>query len=282
VAKAYQLLKSTYMRHTVLNLAALGLAFVLSGAQALAVTIDLTTATTGMIDDVIFTRVNNQPTGTGVFNPFLTLQNSPIEQGYNTSGADVFDTKRTPQWNHDLRLGNLVASNGYYVFELDANEKGSGNIGRLLSIDNIMIYTSSVGSQTVTTFDANGRIPFADGTLRYALNNPNTPNTPMEDWVKIDATLGSTSGSGSSDLRVLIPTSYFAGALASDYVYFYNLNGVHHSTVRGTAAEAGFEEWRTITQSYSPGAPAVPDQGSTVLLISGALTLLVIASRRLR
>ena len=54
----------------------------------------------------------------------------------------------------------------------------------------------------------------------------------MESWVKIDATLGSTSGSGSSDLLVYIPTSYLAGAADTDFVYFYNLNGVHHNIVR--------------------------------------------------
>src|SRR6266566_4284847 len=46
--------------------------------------------TSGKIDAVIggtalFTRVSNIPTGTGVFDPFLTIDNSPIEQGYNTT-----------------------------------------------------------------------------------------------------------------------------------------------------------------------------------------------------
>lgn len=247
---------------------------ILSATSSLAVTIDLTSTTTGTIGDVVFTRVDTQPTGTGVFKPFLTLQNSPTEQGYNTSGADVFNTKRTPQWNHDLTLGDLAVFNGYYVFELDANEKGKGNIGKLLSIDNIAIYTSSIGSQTTQTFDANGFLQFQNGTLRYTLNSPNTPGAPMDNWVKIDATLGSTSGSGSSDLRVFVPTSYFAGALSTDFLYFYNLNGVHYGAEIGTASEAGFEEWRALTGPNTPPPPpppSVPDGGTPVALLGGAL-----------
>lgn len=262
------------------------LAFGLLGVWAsssLAVTIDLTSTTSGTVGDVIFTRVDNQPTGTGVFKPFLTLQSSPTEQGYNTSGADVFNTKRTPQWNHDLRLGDLAVLNGYYVFELDANEKGKGNAGKLLSIDNIAIYTSSIGAQTTETFDANGFLQFQSGSLRYTLNSPNTPGAPMSNWVKIDATLGSTSGSGSSDMRVFVPTSYFAGALSTDYLYFYNLNGVHYGAELGTTSEAGFEEWRALTSPTTqppPPPPSVPE-GGTPLALLGAALLAAAGFRRL-
>jgi hypothetical protein len=252
--------------------------------------VDLTTVTSGTITSqdvnhpgdasatvtVKFERADNQPTGTGVFKPFLTLQNSPIEQGYNTSGADVFDTKRVPQWNHDLTKGDLLALNGYYVFELDANETGVGSYKRLLSIDNIAIYTSSIGSQTTETTDANGMLTFSDGHLHYALNNPNTPQAVMPNWVKIDSTIGSTSGSGSSDMLVYIPVSVFAGVANSDYIYFYNLNGVHYNATKGTGAEAGFEEWRALT---GPSV-RVPDGGSTLMLLGSALGLLAWMRRR--
>ena len=101
----------------------------------------------------------------------------------------------------------------YYAFELDANETGVGNPNRLLSIDDIRIYTSNASPFAGINTDAELRTAIANdalGTLRYAQNEPNgTAN-----YVLIDAsrrTEGSTSGSGSSDMLVLVPTSLFAG-----------------------------------------------------------------------
>jgi hypothetical protein len=123
------------------------------------------------------------------------------------------------------------------------------------------------------------------GTLRYALNDPlslnNNPN-----WVKIDSSrntpLQRTSGSGSSDLTVMIPTHYLDGASDTDYVYFYNLNGAQIgsdndiASVIGTGAEAGFEEWSALT-----GPATVPDGGSTLVLLGSALASLgALAGRR--
>ena len=238
-------------------------------------------------DGADFSTVDNKPTGTGVFQPFLTLQKNPIEQGYNTSGnadgsvnKDVFDTKRQPNWNHDLTVGDLQNVNGFYVFELDANETGSGNINRLLSIDNIVIYTSPTAKQGTEQFDANGLLKFTDASVKYALNTPNTPSAEMKNWITIDASRsdgGSTSGSGSSDLLVYIPVSNFAGALDTDSVYFYNLNGVHYQSEEGTSADAGFEEWRAWTGPNS----SVPDGGNTLALMSSALVALgFVAGRR--
>ena len=210
-----------------------------------------------------------------------------IEQGYNTSGnldgsvnKDVFDTKRQPNWNHDIKLGDLQNVDGFYVFELDANETGVGSERRLLSIDNIVIYTSSIGSQGTENTDANGLLEFQDRALVYALNNPNTPTAEMPNWVKIDASRsdgGSTSGSGSSDMLVYIPADYFtkAGAVDSDYVYFYNLNGVHYNSEAGTSADSGFEEWRS-----KQGPNAVPDGGNTLVLFGTAIAALGVLARR--
>jgi len=53
-----------------------------------------------------FKTNNDHPTGTGVYDPFLTVQNSPWEQGYNSSVGN-FDTKREPQWNHEIQFSDL-------------------------------------------------------------------------------------------------------------------------------------------------------------------------------
>src|SRR3712207_5358079 len=105
-------------------LTAFSLASAAHGAVA-----DLTTQSTAVIQTIygpaIFTTDFTQPTGTGVYDPFLTIQARGTEQGYNTS-AGVFDTKREPQWNHEIRLSDLttVTIDGadYYSFLIDINE----------------------------------------------------------------------------------------------------------------------------------------------------------------
>jgi len=232
--------------------------------------------------------IDTIPAGTGVFQPFLSYQKRDTEEGINTSqlgnGQGVLDDKRVPQWTHDLHLNQLgtITRNGvsYYAFELDANETGSGQPNRLLSIDDIRIYTSSsspfVGAGGSIGNDNQAHAAVAAdsvGTLRYAQNEPNG----IANYVLIDAsrrTEGSTSGSGSSDMLVLVPTSLFAGAGANDFVTFYTLNGAHDAA-GDVGSDAGFEEWRALV-----GAP-VPDGGSTLLLLGSALIPLgVLRARR--
>src|SRR6059036_1178915 len=227
----------------------------------------------------IYELIDTIPAGTGVFLPFLSYQHKTTEEGINTSqlgnGQGVLDDKRVPQWTHDLHLSDLgtITRSGvsYYAFELDANETGVGQPNRLLSIDDIRIYTSAsspfVGAGGSIGNDNQAHAAVAAdsvGTLRYAQNEPNG----IANYVLIDAsrrTEGSTSGSGSSDMLVLVPTSLFAGALATDFVTFYTLNGAHDAA-GDDGSDAGFEEWRALT-----GPPAVPDGGSTLLLLGSAL-----------
>src|SRR5215207_10418158 len=94
----------------------------------------------------IFTTDYTQPAGTGIFDPFLSIQANGTEEGYNTS-AGVFDTKREPQWNHELTVGDLEQTrttiNGvdYFSFTLDVNEPNAGDKS-LISLDALQIYAS--------------------------------------------------------------------------------------------------------------------------------------------
>jgi hypothetical protein len=224
----------------------------------------------------IYSTIDSHPTGTGVFDPFLSYQAKSVEEGFNTSsggnGQGFLDTKRVPQWNHDLFVGDLAPvtlsgkSGTFYAFELDANETGNGNAARLLSIDDIRIYTSA--SDTANSVGDTGLVDNL-GTLRYAQN---ASLGVTANWVLIDASKkegGSTSGSGSSDMIVYVPTALFAGASTTDFLYFYTINGVNN------AADAGYEEWAAYT------ATGVPDGGSTLLLLGSSLTALgFLAGRR--
>jgi hypothetical protein len=217
----------------------------------------------------VYTTADTHPAGTGVFKPFLTYQAKGIESGYNTSqggaGQGYLDTKRVPQWNHDLKVSDLAeVVPGFFGFELDANETGSGNINRILSIDDIRIYTSA--SDTANSVGDNESAINSLGTLRYAQN---ATLGVTANWVLIDASNsegGSTSGSGSSDMLLLVPKALFNGAAGTDFVYFYTINGVHDEAAPGSKSDAGFEEWRAFV-----GPTAVPDGGSTLLLLGSAL-----------
>jgi hypothetical protein len=252
---------------------------------------DITAAYSVVGTSVIhFERANNQPTGTGVFDPFLTLDSkspdkaastgdSNLEQGYNTTTDNStlpLDDLRD-HWNKNVQIKDLKNLNGFYVFELDANETGNGSDNRFLSIDNIRLYTSPEGSKTTSDISQLG-------SLRIALNDPNVtnPTTPVPKWVLIDSTrntpLQKTSGSGSSDMYVYIPADVLAGVDPEQYVYFYNLNGLHYAAdgYDGTAADAGYEEWAALT-----GPNTVPDGGNTLALLGSALTALgFVAGRR--
>ncbi len=233
----------------------------------------------------------SQPTGTGVFNPFLTLDangqtstgNKNIESAYNSDGHNALylDGLR-PNWNTSLRFGDLatvqISNVNYFAFILDANEPGSAK--SVISVDNIRIYTSA----TDNTASVQNNITNLNnlGTLRWAMNDPTIlPNGSFDiaKWIKLDAAqenlnLGyhhPNGGSGMADMIVYIPQAAFAGAFASDYVWFYNLNGVHYSVDKDLAAQAGYEEWSAVVKTST--TTQVPDGGMTLMFLGLGLSL---------
>ena len=82
-------------------------AIIICSTVGCATVVDLTGSNdSGTINGAQFVFTTPQPTGTGVIQPFLRLENSPVEQGYNTSGGTPFDDKAGP-WTHDLTFGDL-------------------------------------------------------------------------------------------------------------------------------------------------------------------------------
>jgi len=236
----------------------------------------------------IYRLIDTIPAGTGVFQPFLSYQKKSSEEGVNTSlggsGQGFLADKRVPQWTHDVLLGALgrvdvnlqpVSSGGYFAFELDANETGVGQPNRLLSIDDIRIAVTTGSPLAGVSSDNGARAAVQTITapgassLVYAQNAvAGTTAAKTPNWVLIDAsrrTEGSTSGSGSSDMIVLIPAGLFDGHNVGDLVTFYTINGLH-DTAGDDGSDAGFEEWR-----YLSGVSSVPDGGSTLLLLGSVL-----------
>src|SRR5262249_50719966 len=83
-------------------LAAIAAGLFVSGATQgwAAITVDLTTAgsfysNTGALGgQFIVQQISPQSTGTGVIDPFLSVQSKGSEQGYNTDNGTPLDTKR--------------------------------------------------------------------------------------------------------------------------------------------------------------------------------------------
>jgi hypothetical protein len=206
---------------------------------ARATVVDLSATGTATINGAVFTTSFTQPAGTGVYDPFLTIQNTPWEQGYNSS-SQPFDTKRVPQWNHEIQFSQLQVTtiNGqqYYGFAVDVNEPGGSKA--TISLDGLSFWTSAT-LQNSTSTNSSGYFNGSLGTLRYDLGNNSVLYNDQN------------NGSGQDDISVFVPVSAFAGASANDYVYLYQRWG------NTDDSQGGFEETRLIA-----GITPVPEMSA--------------------
>jgi hypothetical protein len=187
-------------------------------------------------------QVDAQPTGTGYIRSFVRIQGAAngggSQQGFNTDGRPLsFDENKSPQFTRSITLGQVpvVTVNGtaYREFLLDINQKASSPY---LSLDQVRVYLGTTGSVTslaqlgnpVFDLDAGGDVT-----------------------VKLDARLN--SGSGSGDMRLLIPDAAFAGAGPGSFLYLYSKFG----GLAGATANGGFEEWavRAVPPTSPPESP---------------------------
>ena len=188
--------------------------------------------------EYIGSSASNQSSGTGLFDPFVRLQGSPTEAGYNTCsqtscGGDVteFDTK-TGTWTHAILAsaipvvdcgGDLVGTNCWELFN-DINE---GNSTKYVSLNEVEVWLTT-----------NARITGYNATTGFA------GATQIYDFTGSILIHDVNQGSGRGDLRYLIPVQPFN---AGDYFVLYSKWG----TTAGDApdgktwgSEGGFEEWK--------------------------------------
>ncbi|MBA2584989.1 MAG: hypothetical protein H0U99_00700 [Chthoniobacterales bacterium] len=229
-----------------LNWARLAIAAASIAAAGLsqATVVDLTGSNdSGTIAGAQFVFTDQQPTGTGVIDPFLRLQATPNEEGYNTSlatPAAPFDDK-AGVWTHDVRYSDLqqstvsIGGTQYFKLLLDINEPAGSK--SLISLDSLQIYTSATAAPLVTDVSNLNSL----GTLRYNID------AGGDSYVLLDA--ARNHGSGSGDMYAYIPVSNFAGTLADDYVYLYSRFGDQQTA--DATSEGGFEEW-AIVRNVTP------------------------------
>jgi len=203
------------------------------GAQAASV--DLTTAgSSATVNGAIYTQVISQPTGTGVFDPFLRLQqqgNNTEEAAYNSDNVtnDNPDAK-TDIHTHSLLLGDLVETGGYYTFTLDLGEPGrTGSEQSQVALSELKLYLGTSGDLAPTIANVDTL-----GNLVYNLDAGTDNTVVLADL---------TSGNGKSDYTVQIPKSAFDAQADAQhqYVYLYSHFGPDPS------ADGSFEEWAAHT-----------------------------------
>ncbi|HEV3145120.1 MAG TPA: carboxypeptidase-like regulatory domain-containing protein [Gemmataceae bacterium] len=213
-----------------------------------AATVDLSTAgAQGMVNGAIFQQGSVQPAGSGVIQSFVRIHGlggAVTEQGYNTDARPLqFNENKSPTFTRSIRLSDIpeVNINGvnYRAFLLDINQKSSQP---LLSLDQLQIFEGDSGSLT----------GYSGGQLAgisplYDLNAGGGSN-----WVELNARL--SHGSGSSDMTLLVPDSYFLQADTTGnpnpFVYLFSRFGDNFAT------NGGYEEWAVRKGSAGTPVPA--------------------------
>lgn len=241
---------------------------VLSGAALFAstgqaVVVDLTTAhSSGFINGARYATSDFQTAGTGVIDSFVRIQHTGTEQGYNTSGRPTaFDENTSGNFTRNLTLSEIpivtIGSASFYEFILDINQTSANP---LLTLNQVKIFTSTVGSQTTSNISSLG-------TLRYNMDAAPDGDSRVE----MDYNLG--SGSGQGDMVLDVPITAFSGAIGSNFVYLYSQFGEPNPT------NDGFEEWAIRTNN--PVNP-VPLPAAAGMGLAGLTSMAMIRRRKTR
>src|SRR5215216_2337896 len=177
----------------------------------------------GEVDGAVFSANQIQATGAGSFPAFLSMSRNGTEQGYNSDYRPVqFNEVSNANHNHSLLLANIPIVEGgtipgtvegllYREFLLDANEGGSGD-NPFLSLDGLQIFQETSGSLGGNFVSGLGFVTAPGNRLVYDLD------ANGDAWIALNG--GLSSGSGQSDIQVLIPESFFDPNVP--YVYLYS------------------------------------------------------------
>jgi len=277
------------MRKKVLLAIAVVLALGHSSARADKVILDVSqgatlpgTAAQGGLFYVSNTEI--QPTGSGVIDPFLTIQQDGQERGFNTNVPNQLDNKREnapgpPGKTRSVQLGEIgsvtIDNVEYLQFLLDVNQTGNNN----LSLNQVQFFVSSdpLGpgfTLTEASSTNNAVIDFGSaGQQVFQMSSSNVSGVSnLSNEVQID----SSHGSGSGDMFLYVQKSLF-GSNPDAYVTLFSQFGDPNGTY---ASNDGFEEW-AFRQSTS-GPAAVPEPGTVALALTGAFGFGLAGLRRFR
>jgi hypothetical protein len=234
--------------------------------------------TQGNIGSAIFGQNFLHSSGTGVFDPFLRLQMKDYEQGYNTSAKHAVLDDKEGIWTHDLETSWLqpqnISGTDYYGFTLDINQDASG-VDAYLSLMSLVIFqsnTASLNDVDTTTFAS----PSGATSVRYDMNAGGQSN-------RVDINyLVNSSGSGTADMILYVPTSLFN---SDKYVYLYSAFGFldpgKNYLPPPYLSDSGFEEWAAIQGPGTPVPVPLPQAAWLgIVLVGGIVSARKLRSRR--
>ncbi len=239
--------------------AAIALAALVSDTGSYSVEVADKDHSSGLVDignasvEYIGSSASNQASGTGLFDPFVRLQGSPTERGYNTDGAVDFETK-SGKWTHAIKVnaipmvdcdGSGSGTTTCWELFVDINES---NTAKYISLNEVEIWFTTdpnlVGYVDPTGFPsgATQEYDFSGEILIHDVNE----------------------GSGRGDLRYLVPTAGHTWD-ASTYFVLYSEWGTSPQAApdgKTYGSEGGFEEWKvrktpnvTIVKTANPVGP---------------------------
>jgi len=237
----------------------------------------------------IVTNTAIQPTGTGVIDPFLTIQQTGQERGYNTDvSPSPLDTKRSGGgFTEAIQLGHIGSVNiggvDYLQFLLDVNQSGNGPI----SMNQVQIFKSlaDLGSSSPSLTEAtqgtgatgvDGNDAIIDfktsGTEVFRMNNLENDGTSLDKNYEVQ--IDSGHGSGSGDMFLYVQNSLF-GSDPNAYVTLFSQFGHPNGTYE---SNAGFEEW-AYRQNLTPFT-VTPEPATVATALSGLIPLGLAGLRR--
>lgn len=246
-------------------------------AQAAVMAVDLTLNNSGTISDgsntVTFKFDKQQPSGTGVLDPFLRVQQNGTEQGYNTTLANAgllpFEEK-FGNWTHDLPFSALQIVSGTYNFVLDIGEPVSDNPNQgqqsLLSLDGLKLYVTNTPGQNSSSVAGNGDANGILGTLLWDMD------ALADNYILLDANRDGNPGNGVSDMLMQVPTSVFANVTSSQYIILWSRFGLQNAANAGSESFGTFEEWAhlgTGDDGGGGGGGNIPEPASLLLMGAG-------------